>query len=91
MLSRDVNSKTAEFVWFAMIEYLQRWQLTPHPDDHLFNDLPIDDDDPHRDWMPRYAELYGANPKEWPPFPENWERTVRNFGRWLELGLSQQC
>ena len=90
MLSRDVNSKTAEFVWFAMIEYLQRWQLTPHPDDHLVNDLPIDDDDPHLDWMPRYAELYGANPKEWPQFPEDWEGTVRNFARWLELGRSQQ-
>lgn len=90
MLSRDVNSKTAEFVWFAMIEYLQRWQLTPHPDDHLSNDLPIDDGDPHLDWMPRYAELYGADPKEWPQFPKDWEGTVRNFARWLELGLSQQ-
>ncbi|MGZ3257371.1 MAG: hypothetical protein ACXU68_11445, partial [Croceibacterium sp.] len=27
MLSHDVNPETAEFVWFAMIEYLQRWQL----------------------------------------------------------------
>ncbi|MGZ5822062.1 MAG: hypothetical protein ACXWI1_11340 [Croceibacterium sp.] len=90
MLSHDVNPETAEFVWFAMIEYLQRWQLKPHPDDRLLKDLPIDDNDPRLDWVPRYAELYEANPKEWPPFPQEWERTVRNFSRWLELGLSKQ-
>ena len=90
MLSRDVNPETAEFVWFAMIESLQPWQLTPHPDDHLFEDLPIDDDEPTMDWMPRYAKFYGANWKDWPRWPEDWEGTVRNFARWLELGLSRQ-
>jgi hypothetical protein len=90
MLSRDVNPETAEFVWFSIIEYLQPWQLTPHPDDHLSGDLPIDDDEPAIDWMPRYAEFYGANWKIWPQWPKHWEGTVRNFARWLELGLSQQ-
>src|SRR5690242_15870024 len=90
MLSREVNPETAEFVWFAMIEYLERWQLTPHPDDHLSKDLPIDDDDPAMDWLPRYAQLYGADWKLWPPWPEEWAGTVRNFARWLEFGLAQQ-
>jgi hypothetical protein len=90
MLSREVNPETAEFVWFAMIEHLERWQLTPHPDDHLFKDLPIDDDDPTMDWLPRYAQLYGADWKFWPPWPEEWAGTVRNFARWLEFGLAQQ-
>jgi hypothetical protein len=73
-----------------MIEYLQKWQLTPHPDDHISKDLPIDDDDPTLDWMPRYARLYGADWKSWPQWPEEWEGTVRNFARWLELGLARQ-
>ena len=90
MLSRDVNPETAEFVCFAIIEYLQRWQLTPHPDDDLVNDLPIGSDDPTIDWLPRYAELYGANWKLWPKWPQGWDGTVRNFARWLELGLSRQ-
>ena len=90
MLSRDVNPATAEFVWFSIIDYLRRWQLTPHPDDHLFRDLPIDDDEPTMDWLPRYAELYDANWRDWPQWPEEWDGTVRNFARWLELGLSQQ-
>jgi hypothetical protein len=90
MLSRDVNPETAEFVWFAMIEYLQKWQLTPHPDDHISKDLPIDDDDPTLDWMPRYAQLYEANWKSWPQWPAEWDGTVRNFARWLELGLARQ-
>lgn len=90
MLGRDVNPETAEFVWFAIIEYLQPWQLTPHPDDHLSADLPVDRDEPTRDWMPRYAEFYGADGKRWPPWPRHWKGTVRNFARWLELGLSRQ-
>lgn len=90
MLSREVNPETAEFVWFAMIEYLQPWQLTPHPDDHLSKDLPIGDDDPVMDWLPRYARLYGADWKIWPQWPEERAGTVRNFARWLELGLAQQ-
>ena len=90
ILSRDVNPETAEFVWFAIIEYLARWQLTPDPDDHLFIDLPIDEDDPMLDWMPRYARLYGADWKVWPAWPKGWRFTVRNFARWLEFGLAQQ-
>jgi hypothetical protein len=90
ILSRDVNPETAEFVWFAIIEYLARWQLTPDPDDHLFIDLPIDEDDPMLDWMPRYARLYGADWKFWPAWPKGWRFTVRNFARWLEFGLAQQ-
>ena len=90
MLGRDVNAETAEFVWFAMIECLQAWQLTPHPNDHIVKDLPIHEHDLTLDWMPRYAALYGADAKNWLQWPVGWEGTVRNFARWLELGLSQQ-
>jgi hypothetical protein len=56
--------------------------------DRLSLDLPIDDDDPAMDWLPRFAAMHGKDHKVWPDWPKNWKRTVRNFARWLELGLA---
>jgi len=86
MLSADVRPEVAAFLWETMLPYLKP-KLTPHPDDHLFDDLPIGDDDPSLDWLPEFAERHGMKAKHWPQWPEDWDGTVRNFARWLEAGL----
>jgi hypothetical protein len=86
MLGGDVRPEVAAFLWETMIPYLEP-KLTPHPDDRLFDDLPIGDDDPSMDWLPEFAERHGLKAKHWPQWPEEWDGTVRNFARWLEAGL----
>lgn len=86
MLSEDVCPETAEFLWDSMIDLVAP-RLTPHPDDHLVDDLPIDPDEPAMNWMPEFAERHGVKAESWPRWPEAREATVRNFARWLEAGL----
>lgn len=89
MLADDVSPETAEFLWETMIVYLEP-KLTPHPEDHLVKDLPIDDGDWSMDWVLDFADKHGLDHKAWPYFPEGWEPTVRNFALWLEMGLPQE-
>ncbi len=86
MLSDDARPETAEFLWESMVDLVAP-RLTPHPDDHLVDDLPIDPDEPVMDWMPEFAKRQGVDAKHWPQWPHATEATVRNFARWLEAGL----
>ena len=86
MLSEDVRPETAEFLWDSIADVVAP-RLTPHPDDHLVDDLPIDPDEPTMDWMPEFAQRHGLNAEHWPQWPDAQENTVRNFARWLEAGL----
>lgn len=86
MLSEDVSPDTAEFLWNSMVDLVAP-RLTPHPDDHLVDDLPIDPDEPAMDWMPEFSRRHGLNANHWPQWPDAQEYTVRNFARWLEAGL----
>ena len=86
MLDGEVSKETAAFLW-ERLTFLIGPHLTPHPDDDLANDLPIDPDEPTMDWLPEFAELHGRNHRDWPEWPQNWQGTVRNFARWLEMGL----
>ncbi|MBN8841914.1 MAG: hypothetical protein J0H88_01605 [Sphingomonadales bacterium] len=86
MLSGDMRPETAGFLWEKAVFYIAP-KLTPHPDDHLHDDLAIDDDDPVMDWLPEFADSHGRDWKKWPDWPEDWDSSIRNFGRWLEMGL----
>jgi hypothetical protein len=85
LLSRDVRPETAEFLWEQMAFLLPT--VAPHPDDHLWNDLPIDESEPMLDWLAEYAERHGAKSSDWPPWPAGSPCTVRSYARWLERGL----
>ena len=87
MLNGEVSERTAIFLW-DRISFLVKPRLTPHPDDDLSKDLPIDPDEPTMDWLPEFAKLHGRNHRDWPEWPQNWQATVRNFSRWLESGLA---
>ena len=86
LLSREVRPETAAFLWQRMAFLLPT--VSPHPDDHLWNDLPIDESEPTEDWVVDFARLHGADPNDWPEWPAGHPVTVRNYARWLERGLS---
>ena len=87
MLSRDVRSETAEFLWEQMAFLLPT--VAPHPDDHLWDDLPIDESEPMQDWLVAFAARHAASAHDWPSWPAGSPCTVRNYARWLERGLER--
>jgi hypothetical protein len=87
LLRCDVDADIAEWMWGNLQDYYT--PLTPHPDDHLFDDGCIDSDDVSMDWLPAFAEPRGLPSKKWPAWPLEWDPTVRNFARWLQLGRDQ--
>jgi len=89
MLASDIDPDIAEWFW----EQLQPYYipLTPHPDDHLLKDAMIDDDDIGMDWWPMFARAKGLDERRSPDWPEEWDLTVFNFARWLQVARDQQC
>lgn len=85
LLAQDADGDVAGWLWDTACPYYQ--PLTPHPDDHLIADARIDDDDVTMDWLPAFAKSRNLNWKDWPDWPKDWELTVRNFARWLQLGV----
>jgi len=85
LLAPDVDGDVASWLWDTTCPYYQ--PLTPHPEDHLIKDARIDDDDVTMDWLPTFAKSRQLNWKDWPDWPKGWELTVRNFARWLQLGV----
>ena len=87
-MSPDVSRAAAEFLWASAMNYLEALQqeITPHPDDHLVDDLPIDDEEWSMDWPREWAEKQGFHESNLPDWPKDWPVTVRNFGRWLDRG-----
>jgi hypothetical protein len=88
MLRREVRPETAEFLWERMAFLLPT--VAPHPNDHLWNDLPIDESEPMVEWLVDYAHRHGLSAQDWPAWPAGSPCTVRNYARWLELGLARQ-
>ncbi len=85
MMAPDCSPEAARFVWAQALPYVEP-RLTPHPDDHLFKDLCIDDDDVGMDWVRDWAERSGNLESDLPDWPKDWPPTVRNYARWLDSG-----
>lgn len=83
----EMRAETAAFLWEKALFYVQP-RLTPHPDDELASDLRIDDDDWGMDWPRDFARGQEFHESNFPDWPENWPVTLRNYGRWLEMGPS---
>ena len=82
LLAPDVETETAEWFWNELLVYF-RPTLTPHPDDDLMNDLPIDGDDP-ADWVQDYCKRNGLSTRQLQKWPESRLVTPRNLLGWLE-------
>jgi len=87
-LRREVRVETAEFLWDKMAFLLPT--VAPHPDDHLWNDLPLDRSEPMEDWLADYARRHGARGTDWPAWPAGSPHTVRCYARWLESGVASR-
>lgn len=85
LMEPDCSPEVSEFLWEKVLNYIEP-RLTPHPDDDLIKDLKIDDDDVGMDWPGEWAELRGFHESNFPEWPRDWPVTVRNYGRWLDLG-----
>ena len=84
-MAEDVPTRTAAWLWDQLQIYYA--PLTPHPDDSLIDDACIDEDDIVMDWPSDFENHLGQGKIEWPHWPEQWPLTVRNYARWLEMGL----
>ena len=84
MMARDVSVAATDFLWEEACTCLTP-HATPHPDDDLIRELPIDDEDITLDWPREWAKLRGLDESNLPDWPEDWPVTVRNFGRWLDM------
>lgn len=86
LMAQDSSPEAARFVWAQALPYVEP-RLTPHPDDHLRDDLCIDDDDIDMDWARAWADRLGIAESDLPPWPKDWPLTVRDFARWCDLAL----
>ncbi len=88
LMSPHVSTEASEFLWHAALPYLEGkpWNLTPHPDDSLVDDLPIADEDWSMEWPLEWAAERGFHESNRPDWPDDWPPTIRNYGRWLDLG-----
>ena len=82
LLAPDVEPEAAEWFWNELLVYF-RPTLTPHPDDDLMSDLPIDGDEPD-DWVQEYCRRNGLSLRHLGKWPESQPVTPRNFLGWLE-------
>lgn len=81
-LAPDVGPETAEWFWNELHVYF-RPTLTPHPDDDLMSDLPIDGDEPD-DWVQEYCKRNGLSLRQLGKWPDRRPVTPRNLLGWLE-------
>ena len=84
-MQTNVSPAAAKFLWETALPYLEP-HLTPHPDDDMVRDLPIDSDDIGMDWPRDFAQRQGFHESSLSDWSEGWPVTVRNYGRWLDLG-----
>ncbi|MBB4614646.1 hypothetical protein [Novosphingobium taihuense] len=87
MLAPEVGSATALWFWKELQVYY-RPRLSPHPDDDLTGDLPIDPDEPD-DWVRDYCRLHGLKVHDLAQWPEALAVTPRNLLGWLEKERSR--
>ncbi len=83
----DITPGAKEFLWTNALAILQP-ALTPHPDDDLSRDLPIDSEEWSMDWPKAFADLHGFEQSAYPDWPKDLAPTLRNFGKWLDMGFA---
>ena len=86
MSSAGVRDEAAAFLLDTVLFYV-RPQLTPHPDDVLGSDLPIDDGDWSMDWPREFVREHGLQQDDLRAWPDGQAPSLVNYGRWLSAAL----
>ena len=84
MMESDVSRETAESLWDLFGSCLPP-QVKPHPDDNVVEELFVDNIFKSQ-WWYDFAERNGIDHSDLPTWPSDWSVTLRNFGRWLDMG-----
>lgn len=85
LLAGQVDGDTATWLWEQASPYYVN-ATSPHPDDDLGKDAMIDDGDWSMDWPSQFAKARRFDEDDYPDWPVEWPATLRNFGRWLDMG-----
>jgi hypothetical protein len=88
MMLADVSLRSSEFLWETTKFYLEP-RLAAHPDDDLIRDLPICEEDWAMDWPRDFADRAGFIEEDYPDWPNDWPTTIRNYGKWLDMGFER--
>ena len=91
LMGGDVSAEATQFLWTNVLAILQP-SLTPHPDDNLARQLPIDSEEWRMDWPKAFADEHGFDRSAYPDWPKDWPKdwlpTLRNLGKWLDAGFA---
>lgn len=68
MLAAEVSPEATAFLWKTALFYIAP-RLTPHPNDRLDRDLPVDDGDWSMDWPRDLAREQGFDEELYPDWP----------------------
>lgn len=80
-LRDDCEPDIARLLWTELLVFYQP-DMTPHPDDDVIQDMPIDHDEPN-DWLAQFCKINAMRVKDVLPWPQDRPATVRNLARWF--------
>ena len=81
LIADDADPDVTDWLWDELQVYFQP-RLTPHPDDDLVSDLPINSDEPN-DWLSGFCQANKLRINDIQSWDETLPITVRNFATWL--------
>jgi hypothetical protein len=80
-LRSDCEADIADQLWQDLLVFY-RPDMTPHPEDDVIQDMPIDHDEPN-DWLAHFCKANNMRVKDISPWPKNQQATIRNLARWF--------
>ncbi len=81
LLETDCEADIADQLWNDLLLFYCP-DMTPHPDDDVVQDMPIDDEEPN-DWLAHFCKINDMRVKDVSPWPQQQPATIRALARWF--------
>jgi hypothetical protein len=81
MLTENCEADIAELLRDELLVFYKP-DMTPHPDDDVVIDMPIDGDEPN-DWLSEFCKRNGLRLRDITDWPKDQSATVRNLATWF--------